>query len=110
MCKDPLSEHKEDVGGWRCACLGSDGWQCECFLRSRFGGKRHNLSDYDFAKRQQQFEAQKPVEVSAIVTDSLVDAYTKDEKGNPLPADMIMANLKRRLFGKPDAKTMFDHH
>lgn len=33
VCGHKLASHIDEGDGWRCHSLGSDGYQCECFLR-----------------------------------------------------------------------------
>jgi hypothetical protein len=52
-CGHKLGQHIPETEGFRCHCLGSDGYQCECFLR--YGRYAEGLAGYDLKKRIQKF-------------------------------------------------------
>jgi hypothetical protein len=52
ICHHSLHYHLEELGGWRCHLLGSDGYQCECWLRPERAD--NNKDFYNLARRVQQ--------------------------------------------------------
>jgi len=54
VCGHKLSVHIDEGEGWRCHSLGSDGFQCECFLRKdRAEG---NMEYYELSRRIEEFK------------------------------------------------------
>lgn len=49
VCNHDLDYHIDENDFWRCHCLGSDGWQCECTLRK--DRSENNISYYDLERR-----------------------------------------------------------
>ena len=54
VCGHSLRSHIDEGGGWRCHALGSDAYQCECFLRR--GRAKGEISYYDWLKRVKKSE------------------------------------------------------
>ena len=44
ICKHPLNSHLDDGEYWRCHCLSTDGYQCECRVFKKY---YFNLSELD---------------------------------------------------------------
>ncbi len=58
LCQHSLQDHIDETLGWRCHALGTDFYQCECFLRKK---RYKNIQGYDLRKRiiQQEKETKK---------------------------------------------------
>ena len=52
VCGHLLRSHLEEKEGWRCHTLGTDGYQCECFLRK--GRYEEGLEGYSLERRTQR--------------------------------------------------------
>ncbi len=67
VCGHPLAMHIDEGDGWRCHCLGPDGYQCECFLRkNRADG---DISYYSLKKRIEQFKREFKEEIKWLLED-----------------------------------------
>lgn len=51
VCAHTLDMHIDEGSGWRCHALGSDGYQCECWLRK---GRYESIRGYSLGTRVQQ--------------------------------------------------------
>lgn len=49
LCRHEFRFHVDEGNGWRCHCLGYDGFQCECWLRKDHGDG--DIKFYDLKSR-----------------------------------------------------------
>jgi hypothetical protein len=61
--------HIDEGDGWRCHGLGSDGYQCECFLRKRKA--KGDISYYSLGKRIEEFKMELKREVELLLKGDL---------------------------------------
>jgi len=53
VCLHELSYHFDEESGWRCHCLGKDGYQCECWLRKE---RFESIEGYEINRRIQEMK------------------------------------------------------
>ena len=59
VCGHELDLHFDEVDGWRCHTLGSDGYQCEYWLRKQKAEGKISFYDLKIRKKEQIEELEK---------------------------------------------------